>query len=64
MQSSSNAATPVVPESMTISEATLALMSIDSEASSSYNWHGKGGSFERAIGPGLWHEPGLKALRH
>jgi hypothetical protein len=31
-----------------------------SEASSIDNWREVDDSFERAIGPGSWHEPGLK----
>jgi hypothetical protein len=34
-------------------------MSIDIEASSIDNCREVGGSFERVIGPGSWHEPGL-----
>jgi hypothetical protein len=32
----------------------------DIEASSIDNWREVGGSFERVIGPGSWHQPGLK----
>jgi hypothetical protein len=37
------------------------MSSIDpNEAPSIDNWREVGGSFERAIGPGLWNQPGLK----
>jgi hypothetical protein len=36
------------------------VVSIGIEASSIDNWREVGGSFERVIGPGLWHESGLK----
>jgi hypothetical protein len=34
-------------------------MSIGIKASSIDNWREVGGSFERVIGPGSWHEPNL-----
>jgi hypothetical protein len=41
--------------------ATIRSVVDRSEASSIDNWREVGGSFKRVIGPGSWHEPGLKS---